>query len=195
MEEEDIHKMARRIRDNVMPSTKQQAETLVRTSYGAVAQESRWESMQDMDDVLQGAQWTSTLDTRTTPICMARDGLLYDLTTREPIGHDLPILGGAGNAHWGCRSTWSPMTKGWDELLGIDGIDKDMPESRRRSMDGTVPDSMNYEQWLKGQPEKVQIEALGRKRHKLWKEGKIKSFRELTTQDGRPLTVKQLDKK
>jgi hypothetical protein len=61
-------------------------------------------------------QWVSTLDSRTTEICIALDGLQWTLPDYEPIGHKVDFPGAI--AHWGCRSTQIAVVKSWEELGG-----------------------------------------------------------------------------
>lgn len=62
------------------------------------------------------------------------------------------------------------------------------------SMDGAVPEDLNYEAWLKAQSESRQIQVMGPGKHKLWKENNI-SFTDLIDENGRPLTIPELKKK
>lgn len=58
----------------VMDVNTREAKALVRTSVMAVGAQTRREMYLANDDVVKGIQQISTLDTRTTPICMAYDG-------------------------------------------------------------------------------------------------------------------------
>ena len=62
-------------------------------------------------------------------------------------------------------------------------------------MGGPVAGDMSYEKWLKGQPEEVQKDVLGPTRQKLFASGTIKALSDLIHQNGRPLTLEQLEKK
>lgn len=53
--------------------------------------------------------------------------------------------------------------------MGIDA--KELTESTRASMDGQVPESMTYQEWLKKQPQDVVEEVLGKTKAKLFNEG------------------------
>lgn len=123
--------------------------------------------------------------------------------------------------HWQCRSALVPLTQSWEELankkvktpgdrekkfrekfedrLRKRGFSKDqianIKAKTRASMNGQVPVDLNYEDWLKTQPESVQIDALGVERWRLWKTGRIDNFRQLTDNSGRPLTLNDLVKK
>jgi SPP1 gp7 family putative phage head morphogenesis protein len=85
--------------DGIMQASRAQAEALVRTSVQSVANESRLNTYRGNDDVVKGIQWLSTLDSRTTAICRALDGLQWDLDYR-PIGHNKAFPGPI--AHWNC---------------------------------------------------------------------------------------------
>jgi hypothetical protein len=138
--------------------------------------------------MIKGIQWVSTLDTRTTLDCAARDGLLYTVDGHEPIDHDLPWGGGAGNLHWGCRSTSAPVLKTFREL----GIDVDeVPKSTRSSLDGQVAQDTTFEGWLGRQSVERQNENLGVGRAEMWRDGKV-SFRDLIDGNGRELTLAEL---
>jgi hypothetical protein len=66
-----------------------------------------------------------------------------------------------------CRCVRVPVVKGRDELIK-QGI---IPEGSRASVDGQVPESLKYEDWLRRQSEERQREVLGAKRLELWKSG------------------------
>jgi SPP1 gp7 family putative phage head morphogenesis protein len=171
---------------------------LVRTSVQTVANAAHLEVYDKNDDVVKGIMWVATLDSRTTPICQALDGLTWD-NDLKPIGHKFPFPG--PTAHWGCRSTQSPVLKSWEELAREAGgdttlaakLDK-MPAGNRASLEGEVPQSMNYEDWLRKQPEARQVKILGRGRFELWSDGKIKSLTELVSPRGDTITLRDLKK-
>ena len=171
-----------------MQVSRNHAEALVRSATQAVASEAKNEVYKANADILKGVAWSATLDNRTTVECGARDGLLYDAVTHEPIGHNLPWGGGPGNLHWGCRSTSYPVTKSFRELgLNIDEV----PPGTRASMDGQLPQDTRFEDWLERQSKTRQEEVLGAGRAELWRDGKI-SFRDLLDQNGRELTLEEL---
>lgn len=171
-----------------MQISRNHAESLVRSATQAVAAEAKQAVYVANADILKGVAWAATLDARTTVECAARDGLLYDAVTHEPIGHDLPWGGGPGNLHWGCRSTSYPVTKSFREL-GLD-ID-DVPAGTRASLDGQVPAGTTFEDWLSRQSKTRQDEALGPGRAELFREGRI-TLRDLLDQNGRELTLEEL---
>ena len=171
-----------------MQVSRNHAESLVRSATQAVAAQAKQAVYEANADILKGVGWAATIDNRTTVECAARDGLLYDAVTHEPIGHDLPWGGGPGNLHFGCRSTSYPVTKSWRELgLNID----DLPPATRASMDGQIPADTRFETWLEGQSKARQDEVLGAGRADLWREGNI-TFRDMLDQRGRELTLEEL---
>ena len=163
--------------DGVLGGTRRQAQTVVRTTMNHVSTQTRQRTYAANPDLVKGVQWVSTLDTRTSDVCKARDGKVYPLDKgpRPP-------------AHPNCRSTVTPVLKSWREL-GFKA--KDVPAATRASMDGQVPASVSYGDWLNDQTPDRQDEALGRRRAELFRAGKI-SVEDLVRQDGKPLTLEQL---
>jgi SPP1 gp7 family putative phage head morphogenesis protein len=172
----------------LMDIARSSAERLVRSSVQTVANTARNATYDANSDLIAAVQWHATLDTRTTEMCMARDGHQYDPKTHEPLDDAPPWLEGPGALHWGCRSTSIPILKSWRDL----GIDEDeVPQTTRASMDGQVPADLSFEGWLKKQSVARQDDALGAGKAQLWRSGKI-GFRDLLDQSGRPLTTEQL---
>lgn len=219
---EDVGDLSKRVRgtkannykDGIMNVTKSQAETLVRSSVQTVSNDARLSTIEENDDIVKGVRWLSTLDSRTTNICKSLDGLRWDLPDYKPNGHDKEFPG--PTAHWGCRSTQVPVLPDINELLnkpikaldnqelqaGVDAKLKAMGMSAeqragalvraRASMDGQVPDTKTYNEWLKTKPEAFQNKVLGVQRAQLFRDGNLQ-LRDLTNQDNRPLTVLQLN--
>lgn len=172
----------------LMDVSRSSAERLVRASVQAAANTAR-EAMYDKNtDLITALQWHATLDTRTTILCLARDGHTYTPDDHKPKDGGPPWLQGPGKLHWGCRSTSVPILKSWRDL----GIDHDEIEhTTRASMDGQVPAQQTFAQWLKKQSVERQDEILGAGKAQLYRDGKI-SVRDLLDQNGRPLTTEQL---
>jgi len=195
LEGDDLGRLIQRVRgsrasgfrDGIMQASRRQAETLVRSSVQTVANRAREQVWEANANLLKGLVWVSTLDRRTSPQCIARDGKQYGLD-HKPIGHSLPWGAGPGSLHPCCRSTCAPVIKSWREL-GFD-IDE-LPEGTRASMDGQAPESMTYEAWLKSKDEAVQNQVLGKGKADLWRRGKI-SAADLLDNRGRPLTLAEL---
>ncbi len=184
---------------DAMDISKNEADALVRTSMMQVAQNVRMEIYKQNQDILNGYEVIATLDKRTTPLCRALDKKRFDLNFR-PIGHDVPYPPRGFPAHWRCRSTLIPITKSYQELMNNDSLPetkknllKDIPAGKRSSMGGEASASMDYNEWLKTQPEEIQQEVLGITRQKLWKENKL-TMADMLHQNGRQLTLDELIK-
>lgn len=89
-----------------------------------------------------------------------------------------------------CRCTQLPITKSWEELTGIKGIE-DVAPGERASMGGPVSGNTTFESWLKDQDETTRLDVLGTERLKLWESGKL-TLRDLMDQSGNALTLEQL---
>ncbi len=183
VEGETVDQITRRIRgtkklnftDGVFETTRRQAETLTRTTINHATNQARLEFFKENEDILQGMKWISTLDSRTSTICAGLDGKVFPLDKgpRPP-------------AHPNCRSTMTAVLKDADEL----GLTK-IPVGKRASIDGQVPASTTYGQWLKRQPIEVQENVLGVAKAKLFRDGKLPIER-FTDANLKPLTLEQL---
>lgn len=79
------------------------------------------------------------------------------------------------------------MLKSWKDL----GIPlREIPPSTRASMNGQVPERTTYEEWLRGEPKHVQIEALGKARAEAFRAGT--GLARFVTREGRVLTLDEL---
>ena len=185
---ETIQQVSRRIRgsrklkyrDGILEKSRSEISSLVRTATNHFSNESRNALYAANDDLIKGIQVVATLDSHTTLICMNLDGKVFDIDKAPQFPQ-----------HWGCRTTTIPVLKSWREL----GINMDeAPPGTRASMNGQIPSTLKYEDWLKQQSEADQIEALGRKRWELWKNGvpiskfvsngQILNLRELAEKEG-----------
>lgn len=148
------------------------ARTITRTIINHVSSRAREEVYERNQDILKGVMWVSTLDNRTTEICMLRDGTVYAVGKgpRPP-------------AHYNCRSTTVPVTKASSQLP------KEIQDSRTRaSMDGQVPARMTYNEWLRTMDDDPETkhrveEALGPTKAKMWRD----NGRSMTHKNGRGL--------
>lgn len=187
VEGESIPELTRRIQGTTgFEMTRRNATAIVRTATNHVTTQAREAVYRANDDVVKAVEWVSTLDVRTTEICMSLDTKVYpiDEGPRPP-------------AHMQCRSTTVPVLKSFKEL----GIDlKEPPPGARaarryteagKALRGEVPAKTTYGQWLKRQPAPIQNEALGPTRARLFREGKVKVDRFVDDQQ-RPLTLEQL---
>lgn len=111
---------------------------------------------------------SSIIDNKTSLICLSRDGLRYRADTFATIGHSIPYLGGPPY-HPSCRS----------QMLTVlaDG--------------GAVPPE-TLGGWLHRQGGTVQDEILGPTRAQMFRDGRLRSVRDLLDAAGRPLTVEEM---
>lgn len=156
--------------DGLLNRSRKDIESVVRTAISHTAQGARDAHYQANEDLIAEVSWLSTLDGRTSAECRLRDRLVYTNDTHQPVGHRVPWLSGPGRIHFCCRSTSTPIIKGWEELR----LSKGLPESTRASMDGQVPRSTSYGDWLSGQGAGRQDQILGPTRGKLLRDGGFK---------------------
>lgn len=179
---ETIRQISDRLRgpEGIPGFARRHAETVARTAATHVSAQARMATFRANRDIVKQVRFIATLDARTSEICASHDGEVYSVDSgpRPPL-------------HPRCRSTVVPVVSGWEEL-GLDG--SRLSAAQRASMNGQVPATVNYEQWLRGQPVAVQREALGAAKHKLWSESKVPVTR-FTNRAGASLTVEQIRKR
>ena len=141
----------------LLNKSRRSIETVVRTSLAHTANVARNVVYEKNKRVIKGYEWVATLDSRTSAVCRARDGKIYQ-KNKGP----LPP------AHPNCRSTTIPVIKSLKEM-GLDA--KDLPQETRASMNGQVSAELNYDQWLRKQPRAFQDEVLGKSKGQLFRAG------------------------
>ena len=163
-------------KDGVLEQTRRQAESVVRTAVNHTSNTAREYIYERNSDLIKGVRWNATLDGRTTLVCMARDGKVYD-----------PGKGPRPPAHFNCRSSTSPVLKSWREL----GFDADeLPAGTRSSMNGQVPADQDYDAWLRKQSREFQDDVLGERKAALFRQGvKVDRF---VDRKGREYTLDEL---
>ena len=195
VEGETISQVVRRIGD-VEGMTKRNIEAVVRTATNHMADMARRKTTEANDWLFSHEEWSSTLDGRTSPICIERDGKRYKVGSgpRPP-------------AHFNCRSVRVPVTKSWKEL-GFDGMDedeklntrpfvldkrrvKDIPKSERDSLIGRTT-AKTYSEFAKSQPLSFLEDVAGDYRAKLVKDGGLE-LKDLI-RNGQWMTIDQIEK-
>lgn len=165
--------------DGQLQAVRRHASTIARTATNHVAAQARELTYADNKEVIKGVQWLSTLDGRTSEICIGLDGQVFE-----------PGEGERPPAHPNCRSTTVPVLKSWKELgipLG------EAPEGTRASMNGRVPGKVTYRDWIQGQPREIQGQVLGRGKAQLLRSGQVPIDRFFDSRN-RPLTLAQIRK-
>lgn len=188
--------LSRRVLDQGLATTKRNAEALARTAVNNVSNAAREEVWKANSDIITGLRWTSTLDGRTTEVCMARDGEVY------PIGK-----GPRAPAHFNCRSLMVAVLDG-ETIVGDRPFVRDTRTRRVREIDfrkeakkaagdkwksmtpgqrndaikairskwaaeniGRVPAKTTYDSWLRGQSKEFQNEILGKGKADIFRKG------------------------
>lgn len=173
----------------VLDISRDHATTWVRTAVSHTANETRDALYRENRDLVKGVSVVVTLDGKTCPICIPRDGKVYSLPDYKPVGHSIPWGAGPGRYHPRDRCTSNPVLKSWKEM----GIDlKEAPEGTRASMDGQVPGGLTYDKWLQRQSAEVQNSVLGVKRARAMRKGEVK-WDTLWTDRGELRGVKELE--
>lgn len=170
---------AQGFKDGILDGNRRATETVVRTAVNHTANTAREYTYERNADLVRGVRWNSTLDGRTSAVCRARDGKVYD-----------PGKGPRPPAHFNCRSSTSPILASWRDL----GFDFDeLPPSTRASMNGQVPADQDYDTWLRKQPRAFQVEVLGETKAKLFRAGlKMDRF---IDRKGQELTLTELKRR
>lgn len=199
--------------DGVLEMTRHQVASVTRTAVMHVAQYSRSEVVAANSDLFSEELFVATLDSRTTPVCRARDGETY------PIGK-----GPQPPLHFGCRSTRVPMINGGpigerpakpvtEKMLlrefaranglspvpaerkylprGTKGAFDQFSRRRIRELTGQVPAKTSYNEWLRGQSAEFQTDVLGKTKAKLFRDGGL-SLDKFVDRGGNELTLAEL---
>lgn len=171
----------------IMDVARRNATALVNTQIATITSDARLESFKANSDIIKGVRQLSTLDSHTSPICIAYSGAEWDLDGKPMKGTSLPFNGGTPR-HFSCRSVLVPITKSFKEL----GIDlPDLAPSTRASSAGQVDANTTFSDFLERQGRAFQDEVLGKGRADLWRAGRL-TLRDLVSGTGRPLTLDQL---
>lgn len=154
-------------------------KALVRTVTNHVSSVSREEVLKNNEDIIEGYEWVSVLDGRTTPECQALDGQIFGVG-EGPIP---PI-------HWNCRSTRIPVVKKeYSFVGGVEGLTRAAKGAEGAEDD--VSTKTNYNDWLKTQPNEFQDEVLGVTKGQLFREGGL-DLTQFVDENYKPLSIEQL---
>lgn len=116
-------------------------------------------------DLVAGEEYLATLDTRTCPVCAPDDGKRYYYEpTRGQLGlDDQPRV----PRHPNCRCAYSPILRSRDEIA-------DRTRIPRSALPETMPTDakrLTYDDWIREQPQSVQLDALGEDRYAAFARG------------------------
>jgi len=189
-EKQTMEEMAVRVRkSNIHKISRNQSRTLVITATTSVYNQADHAVYEVNEKALQGWQYVAILDARTTAICSARDGNIYPISNRVMMPP----------AHFGCRSFTIPVVKAYEDLASLSGVAQvrkrnlaKLGKKERAYYDGLTPLKESYDQWLRRQPEHIQLKHLGNyDKVKLFQEGRL-PLSKFTTTEGTPVGVNTL---
>lgn len=161
-----------RVRDTTeLKKLRNNLRTLSRTCCNSINSEVNKDFFESNNDIIEGYLFVSTLDSRTSTICGSLDGTRFEKGA-EP---NLPL-------HYNCRSVLLPIIKGSDDLnVGT-----------RKSMDGKVPKTQNYEEWLRNQDRETIEDILGKRKADLFLKNEVPIERFVNLDTGKDYTVKEM---
>lgn len=178
--------IAQRVRPIIDKAT-DNARRIVHQSVQAAANHARRETFKANGDIVRGLLQISTLDNRTSDVCLAYSGGTWTLEGKPIAPTTLPYKGGCPR-HWNCRSVEVPILKTFREQ----GFNVDEPElTTRASIDGPVNANLSMQQWLETKDDAFTDELMGKGRAQLWRDGKI-TLQDLVNAHGDPLTLDQI---
>lgn len=175
--EESLTQMTTRVRgtqgngftDGLMGRARQDATRLLTTQTSNALAEARV-AVADRNAERLVLEHVSILDSRTSTICLGRNGLRYTAdANHDPIGHTVPYLSGIPY-HPNCRSSFATVLENGGPVA-------------RESTDA----------WLRRQSLAVQNEVLGPGRAVRWRAGTIDARTLIDASTGVPLTLEELD--
>ena len=185
-----VNKIADNVRKgSAIKISKYQSRALVTTAVTNVKAQVDHEVYKANEKAIDGWQYVSVLDSRTTDICSHRDGAIYPV---DDTVHLPP-------AHFNCRSTTTPVFKSWDDMLKLESV----AQVRRRNLqgltkrqkafyDGQTPLRISYHEWLQNQDTVTQLKHLGDyKKLELFRTGKLKANKFINP-DGSSVGIRQL---
>jgi len=194
----------RRFAGGAMDATTREAESLVRTAVTHVAAEAMKATYEENGDILSGVRYAAFLDDRTTALCLSLDGKVW------PVGSP-DIVQPGRDTHFNCRSVlvpeidWAamgltPPPEGERTARDLTDVSEEdlarKVSARRRTGDlgaiEKIPSRVRAEEWLRGQPAKVQNKLLGRGKASLFREGKI-TLADIVRQDGSVVPLRELE--
>lgn len=154
--------------DGVLAISRRDATAVVRTAITHTVNRAREELWEQNADIIEGVQWVSVLDGRTSPACRANDGKIFEVGKgpRPP-------------AHFNCRSI-TVAYFGPELIIGS-----------RASINGPVPADLKYEDWLKRQPAAIQDDILGKAKGKVFRDGDL-SLDRFVDGNGKEYTLDQM---
>ncbi len=172
-----------KFKDGLLNITHRNASAIIRTGVQHVSSVARQKTWEQNSDIIQGVQWVSTLDGRTSSQCRSLDGRTFGIDDgpRPPI-------------HINCRST--TVAKLNDEFAYLEeGAERSARDASGKVYSADAKET--YYSWLKKQPANFQNNAIGMERANLLRNGGLTAERFSEINLGRnfePLTLAQMEK-
>lgn len=151
VQSETPEQIVARVRE-VWPAQRRHVASTVRAAVAHGQNQARQATYEENRRVLRGVLWVATLDVSTCPRCGALDGKTFDVDEgpRPPLHHGP------------CRCTTVPVLRSAADLGGT-----------RASMDGQVPESTSFREWIDRQSDERQDLVFGRGRARLYRAGRL----------------------
>ena len=185
--------MTYQMSDGVFAVTRREAEAITRTAIHSVTNATRSQFYEENSDIISAVESLATLDSRTTILCRAHDGLRWSIPDYNPIGHNKKHI--PPPRHWRCRSVMIPIMS---DIEAIDAKAREMgleiTPMIRASRDGPVPivkGRGSMDGWMKRKSVNQQNQMLGVGRAELWRNGKV-TLQSLVNQRGQLIPLDKL---
>lgn len=139
------------LRNGSIQQLRNSIERNTRTYLQSVSSITKKAVYKENEKYFSGYKYLATLDRRTCLVCATYDNKIYKTLDEAPT---TPV-------HYNCRCVLVPIVKGLDDLT--------IEDDTRASEEGEVSEKLNFNDWLKGQSEEVQLRVLGQSRFELYK--------------------------
>jgi|GEM_PF-548336 len=175
---ESDRQVVSRVKQEALRASIVTAAVYIRTAVNHTANKARSAAYMANSDLVKEEIYRAVLDSATSHICASLDGTIYKVGEGQ-----FPPL------HINCRSTRIPVLYSY-RSLGVDGLTK----GQKQALDGKIPDTLSYGQWLSKQPLETAEEVLGKTKAKLFRQGNL-SVDKFVDRKGNTLNLSQLMKR
>lgn len=205
--------IGRKLQTMAYPATERESKMLARTVTNYLSNSSRKEFIKKNSEIWEKVRFVATLDGRTTLICASLDGTLFTIddapklplhygerSTLVPVVNpDLDLVNRPsvpaaerGMLRSFCqKNKIDPVTQRKNLPQGFKSKYDEFRREYLHSVIRPIPGKTSYNDWLKGQSFEFQIDVLGSKRARLFRDGKLPLDR-FTDASGSVYTLGQL---
>jgi SPP1 gp7 family putative phage head morphogenesis protein len=199
--------------DGVTQITRNNAAAITRTAVNHIGTEARQQFYNKNRDLFDREQYLATLDARTTAVCRANDGKTFPMGEgpMPPLHFQcrslrVPTFDGDILADRPAKPTTEKMLlREYAKKNGLDRVPKSrsglpyghkgkfdqFKRQRVRELTERVPESVSYNDWLARQSREFQEDVLGKKKARLYKDGKL-TLDKFVNRNGDELTLAEL---